>query len=142
MIRWYATGLVILLGSTLMPLSPALAHERKEVAGLSVLFGAEPEPALTEEVEWLRWRFQTSGTEQPFSDLEQAQATVTRAGKPFGPFEARAVRGQAGLLQTMHIFAEAGDYEVVLTFKKKGDPATHSIAFTYRIRDRAELRIP
>lgn len=72
----------------------------------------------------------------------QAQATVTRNRKPFGPFEARGVRGQAGLLQTMHIFAEAGEYDVVLTFKKKGDPQTHTIAFTYRIRDRKELRIP
>ena len=27
----------------------AMFHERKEVAGLAVVFGAEPEPALTEE---------------------------------------------------------------------------------------------
>ena len=37
--------------------STAAAHERKEVAGLMVLLWAEPEPALTEEVESLRWRF-------------------------------------------------------------------------------------
>ena len=41
--------------------SAAVAHERKEVAGLMVLFGAEPESALTEEVEFLRWRFHVSG---------------------------------------------------------------------------------
>ena len=28
------------------------AHERKEVAGLNVLFGAEPEPALTGEMQF------------------------------------------------------------------------------------------
>lgn len=142
MVRGNVVGLIVLLGLTLMPRGPALAHERKEIAGLSLLFGAEPEPALTEEVEWLRWRFQALGTEQPFSDVEQAQATITRNGKQFGPFEARVVRGQAGLLQTMHIFGEAGEYEVVLAFKKKGASETHAVAFTYRIRDRAELRIP
>ena len=46
---------VMFAGATvsLVP-STAVAHERKEVAGLMVLFGAEPEPALTEEVEFLR----------------------------------------------------------------------------------------
>ena len=34
-------------------------HERKEVAGLTVVFGAEPEPALTGELQYLRWRIQT-----------------------------------------------------------------------------------
>ena len=51
--------LVVMGIATVVSLVPstAVAHERKDVAGLTVLFGAEPEPALTEEVEFLRWRF-------------------------------------------------------------------------------------
>ena len=33
------------------------AHERKQVAGLEVVFGAEPEPALNGQLQFLRWRF-------------------------------------------------------------------------------------
>ena len=49
-------------------------HERKEIAGRVVVFGAEPEPALTEEVEWLRWRFRSLATNEPFTDIEEASA--------------------------------------------------------------------
>ena len=42
----------------------------------------------------------------------------------------------------MHIFTAAGEYETVLSFKKKGDPAKHTLAFTYRIWDRKDLSTP
>ena len=131
---------VIGLAVVLPPTSEA--HERKEVAGLSVLFGAEPEPALTEEVEWLRWRFTSLETDEPFTAIEEAQAIVRRDGQEYGPFELRGPRNEPGLHQSMHIFTAAGDYETVLSFKKKGNPTTHTLAFTYHIRDRKEFSIP
>ncbi len=67
---------------------------------------------------------------------------IRRDGKEFGPFEARTARREPGLVQTVHIFSAAGDYEVVLTFRKKGVTKVHSVAFSYRIRDRRELQIP
>ena len=134
-----ATGIVTFI--SLVP-ATAIAHERKEVAGLMVLFGAEPEPALTEEVEYLRWRFTSPESHEPFKDLEDVNAVIRRASREFGPFEARNARRDPGLLQTRHIFSEPGEFDVVLTFRKAGDPTVHSVAFTFSIRDRRSLTIP
>ena len=135
-------GLVaVIVGAVLLP-SIASAHERKEVAGLVVVFGAEPEPALTGEIENLVWRFQSKDSEEPFADLEEASAVITRDGKEHGPFSARQSRRDPGVLQTRHIFTAAGEYQVVLTFKKKGSPAVYTLAFTYRINDRRDIEIP
>lgn len=133
-------GLLAIAASAVLVPSAVLAHDRKEVAGLVVVFGAEPEPALTGERQWLRWRFRSG--EGPFSELQDATAVIRRDGKEFGPFEARTVRREPGSVQTVHIFSAPGEYEVELTFRKEGDPKVHSIAFTYRIRDRRELEIP
>ncbi len=133
--------LAVIVAAVLLP-SIASAHERKEVAGLVVVFGAEPEPALTGEVENLRWRFQSTDSEEPFGDLEEARAVIKRDGKEYGPFDARRARRDPGMLQTRHIFTAPGEYEVVLTFKKKGSPEVHTIAFAYRISDRRDLEIP
>ncbi len=122
--------------------SLAIAHERKEVAGMSVLFGAEPEPALTGRVQFLRWRFRTVDSEEPFSDLEDLAVVITRDGQDHGPFESRVFRRDPGLVQTQHIFTAPGEYVVVLSFRKSGSEETHSVAFTYRIRDRRDLEIP
>lgn len=129
-------GLVALLPTL------ALAHERKEVAGLMVIFGAEPEPALTGEVQQLVWRFRGLESSEPFTDIEELSAVITRDGAEYGPFTARMSRRDPGTVQTKHIFTVAGEYEVMLTFKKKDDPQTHSVSFTYRIGDRKELEIP
>lgn len=131
-------GLLALVACAVALPSTVLAHDRKEVAGLVVVFGAEPEPALTGERQWLRWRFRSG--EEPFSELQDATAVIRRDGKEFGPFEARTARREPGLVQTVHIFSAPGEYEVVLTFRKADE--VHSIAFTYRIRDRRELEIP
>ena len=48
-----------ILGATFAPDSALPVHDRKEVAGLAIVFGAEPEPALTEEIQFLRWRVTT-----------------------------------------------------------------------------------
>ena len=117
------------------------AHERKEVAGLNVLFGAEPEPALTGEMQFLRWRF-TSQDKTPFTDLEEIKATVKRDGKTHGPFTGRMTARDAGLVATQHIFTAAGDYEATLTFKKKGDATVHSVTFAFKIADRKTIEIP
>ncbi len=135
-------GLVaVVVAAVLLP-SIASAHERKEVAGLMVLFGAEPEPALTGQVESLVWRFQSKDSEEPFGDLEEASAVIRRDGTEYGPFDARRARRDPSRLQTRHIFTVPGEYEVVLTFKKKGSPEVHTIAFAYRIRDRRDIEIP
>ena len=119
-----------------------LPHERKEVAGLSVLFGAEPEPALTEEMQFLRWRINSLADREPYRDLEDAEVTIKRDGEEFGPFGVRGARGDPGLYQTQHIFKEAGEYESVLSFRKGEEEEVHSVSFMFTIRDRATLEIP
>jgi hypothetical protein len=118
------------------------AHETKEVAGLEVVFGAEPEPALNGQMQFLRWRFRSKETKQPFGDIEDLKAVVKRNGKDFGPFTPRMTPREPGVAATQHIFKEAGEYDATLTFKKKGEPTLHSVAFTFRIRDRKEFEIP
>ncbi|MDP2320132.1 MAG: hypothetical protein Q8O42_12445 [Acidobacteriota bacterium] len=117
------------------------AHERKEVAGLNVVFGAEPEPALTGEMQFLRWRF-TAQDKTPFADLEEIKATVKRDGKTHGPFTGRLTARDPGLVATQHIFTAAGEYETTLTFRKKGDATVHSVTFTFKIADRKTIEIP
>lgn len=118
------------------------AHETKEVAGLEVVFGAEPEPAVNGEMQFLRWRFRAKDSKQPFADLETLSAVVKRDGKSYGPFTGRMTAREPGVVATQHIFTNPGEYEAVLTFKKKGDATTHTVAFNFRIRDRKELEIP
>ncbi len=120
----------------------AMLHERKVVAGLSVLFGAEPEPALTEERQFLRWRVSSLDEGEPYEDLEDAEVTIKRNGEEFGPFEVRAARRDPGLYQTQHLFTRAGEYESVLSFRKGEQEEVHTVAFTFNIRDRATLEVP
>lgn len=117
------------------------AHERKEVAGLEVVFGAEPEPAVTGELQFLRWRF-LSKDKTPFGEIEGMSATVKRDGKTFGPFAGRMTAREPGLVATQHIFTSAGEYQATLTFKKKGDATVHSVTFPFKIADRKTLEIP
>ena len=133
-------GLMLGLAVVAMCVTVA-AHERKEVAGLNVLFGAEPEPALTGEMQFLRWRF-TSQDKTPFGDLDAITAIVKRNGKTFGPFTGRTTMREPGLVATQHIFTSAGDYEATLTFKKKGDATAYTITFPFKIADRKTLEIP
>ena len=51
-------------------------HERKEVAGLAVVFGAEPEPALTDEMQFLRWRVSSLSDEEPYTDFQDAEVVI------------------------------------------------------------------
>ncbi len=122
--------------------SITLVHERKEVAGLAVVFGAEPEPAVTEEMQSLRWRVSSLADEKPYADFQEARVLIKRDGEEFGPFTVRRVRRTPGLYQTRHIFTEAGEYESVLSFRKGEDEKVHTVDFTFRIRDRAAFKIP
>ena len=122
-------------------LATVTAHERKEVAGLEVVFGAEPEPALNGEKQFLRWRF-LSKDKTPFGDIEEMSATVKRGDKTFGPFTGRMTMREPGLVATQHIFTSAGEYEATLTFKKKGDATVHSVTFPFKIADRKTIEIP
>ncbi len=117
-------------------------HERKEVAGLAIVFGAEPEPALTEEMQFLRWRVSSLADQEPYTDLEDAEVTIKRNGTEFGPFGLRGVRGTPGQYQTQHLFTEAGEYESVLSFRKGEEAQVHTVDFTFNIRDRATMQIP
>ncbi len=139
-----AQVLGVLVGVTvIVVMSPtATAHETKEVAGMEVVFGAEPEPALNGQLQFLRWRFRSKETKQPFADLEALNATVKKDGKSYGPFTGRMSPREPGVVATQHIFTSAGEYEATLTFKKKGEAPTHSVVFSFRIRDRKELEIP
>ena len=133
----------LLFGLTVLVMCVTVrAHETKEVAGLEVVFGAEPEPAINGQMQFLRWRFRSKETKQPFADLEELKATVKRNGKDYGPFTGRVTPREPGVVATQHIFTSPGEYDATLTFKKKGDATIHSIAFTFRIRDRKELEIP
>jgi hypothetical protein len=127
------------IGATFLP---DILHERKEVAGLAVVFGAEPEPALTEEMQFLRWRVSTLDTEVPYAEFEDATVTITFEGREFGPFDVRGSRQEPGQYQTQHIFTEAGEYSSVLRFRKAGAVETHEVDFDFDIGDRASLTIP
>lgn len=117
-------------------------HERKEVAGLAVVFGAEPEPALTEEMQFLRWRIQTLSDEEAYTDLTDAEVVIEFDGEEYGPFSVRGSRRDPGQYQTRHIFTSAGEYRSVLSFKKGEEEEVHSVDFDFRIRERASLEIP
>jgi len=136
----------VLVGAMALAVAPygeaAPRHERKEVAGLAVVFGAEPEPALTDEMQFLRWRVSSLADEKPYEDFQDAKVTVKRNGQEYGPFNVRGVRRTPGQYQTQHIFTEAGDYESVLSFRKGEDQTVHTVDFSFQITDRASLEIP
>ena len=119
-----------------------MLHERKVVAGLAVVFGAEPEPALTEERQFLRWRVSSLADQEAYEHLEDTEVTIKRNGQEFGPFAVRGARRDPGLYQTQHLFTEAGEYESVLSFHKGEEEEVHTVAFMFNIRDRATLEIP
>lgn len=130
-----------LLGSAAPDLVPVV-HERKEVAGLAIVFGAEPEPALTEEIQFLRWRVSSLEDETPFEELSAAEVMISRDGVDLGTFEVRPVRRTPGQYQTRHIFTEAGEYDTVLSFKKGDELEVHAVDFAFNIGDRAEIELP
>lgn len=117
-------------------------HERKEVAGLAVVFGAEPEPALTDEMQFLRWRVSDLKSEEPYADFQGAKVTVRHGDNEYGPFDVRAVRRTPGSYQTQHIFTEAGDYSSVLRFRKGDDTTVHEVDFNFTIGDRSSMELP
>jgi len=134
-------GMAAILSAAVLPdLMPF--HERKEVAGLAIVFGAEPEPALTDEIQMLAWRVSSLASEEPYTELTEASVTVTRNGQSYGPFDLRPVRGTPGRYQTRHIFTEVGEYGTVMTFKKDENSEVHSVDFNFNINDRADLEIP
>ncbi len=135
-----AVGAVVTAAA--VPGSTTMFHETKEVAGLRVTFGAEPEPALTEEMQFLRWRIRSLADEEVYTDLQDAEAVIKRDGEEFGPFRVRGSRRNPGLYQTQHIFTVGGEYESVLSFRKGEDEKVHTVDFTFRIRERATLEIP
>lgn len=132
----------VIVTAATFPDSTVVFHERKEVAGLAVVFGAEPEPALTDEMQYLRWRVSSLADEEPYTDFEDAKVTIKRDGEEFGPFTVRHMRRNPGQYQTQHIFTAAGEYESVLSFRKGEDKEVHTVDFSFRIRDRATLEIP
>lgn len=116
-------------------------HERKEVAGLAIVFGAEPEPALTEEMQFLRWRVSSLESEEAYTELS-GEVVISFAGEEQATFPVRAMRGAPGSYQTRHIFTEPGEYETVLSFQKGDVEEVHTVDFNFTIRDRSTLELP
>lgn len=133
-------GVIVLAAAA--PDSGLFFHERKEVAGLAVVFGAEPEPAITEEMQFLRWRVSSLADQEPYTEFNGAQVRVTLNGEEFGPYDVRAVRRTPGQYQTRHIFTEAGEYQSVLSFRKGEEETVHTVDFDFTIRDRTDMEIP
>jgi len=141
---WSAAAIAIGLGVSLgaSDADSTFFHERKEVAGLAIVFGAEPEPAIHEEIQFLRWRVTSLGDDQPYAALTEAEVRITYDGEQFGPFPLRPVRGTPGQYETRHIFTRPAEYGTVLTFRKGDEPPVHSVDFAFTINDRATLEIP
>ena len=130
-----------ILGATFAPDPASPVHERTEVAGLAIVFGAEPEPALTEEVQFLRWRVTTLDGGASYTDLS-GKVEISFDGVVQGPFPVRGIRGIAGSYQSRHIFTEPGEYSTVLTFKKGEAEESNTVDFSFNINDRADLQLP
>jgi hypothetical protein len=116
-------------------------HERKEVAGLAIVFGAEPEPALTEEMQFLRWRVSSLETEDPYTEFS-GEVAITFDGQALGSFPIRGMRGSPGQYQTRHIFTAEGEYETLVSFKKGDAEEVHTVDFNFNIADRGDLELP
>ncbi len=120
----------------------AVAHESREIDGLNLVFGGEPEPMLTGEKQFLRWRLTELTTDEPVSDLIDMQVTVKIDGKEYGPFEVRESWENAGTYQTMHIFTWAGDGTATLTYKGTEKVKGFSESFQFSVRAREAISIP
>ena len=76
-----AMGTVITAAAT--PDGP-FPHERKEVAGLAIVFGAEPEPALTGEMQFLRWRVSVlPDRADVYTEMQGAEVKITHDGTEY-----------------------------------------------------------
>jgi hypothetical protein len=120
----------------------SFSHERREIAGMQVVFGGEPEPVLDGEICFLRWRFSDSKTEEPVGTLESLSATIRFDGKEFGPFEARGSRRDPGTYQTQHIFRKPGEGEVTLSFKKAASDEGLTLSLPFTVHSRKSIEIP
>lgn len=120
----------------------AFSHSRTNVDDISVLFGAEPEPMVDAERQYLVWRFTDANTKDPITDLEALEAVVTFAGKEAGTFTARGSSRDPGLYKTTHIFTMPGEGEVTLSFKRQGGDKTYTVTFSFTVGSRKEIEIP
>ena len=118
-----------------------LSHERREIDGMQVVFGGEPEPVLDGELQFLRWRLTELENKQPVTDLQEVQAKIRFDGKEFGPFEARSSRQDPGMYQTHHVFTKAGEGEATLTFKREGKNEPLSLTVPFRVVSRKSIEI-
>ena len=120
----------------------AFGHESREIAGMQVVFGGEPEPVLDGEICFLRWRFSDLKTEEPVAALEAVSAKIQFDGKEFGPFEARGSRRNPGTFQSQHIFTKPGEGEVTLSFKKAASDEVLTLTLPFTVRSRKSIEIP
>ncbi len=120
----------------------AFGHDRKNVDGISVLFGGEPEPMVNDERQFLRWKFTDVDTNELITDLEALEAVVTFAGEEAGTFTARGPRRDPGLYRTTHIFSIPGEGKVTLSFKREGNDKIYTVTFSFSVDSRKELEIP
>ena len=139
--RLFALGAVGSILAAAVPPDTALFHELEEVAGLAIVFGAEPEPALTEEMQFLRWRVSSLESEEPYVELS-GEVVISLDGAEQGTFAVGSMRGTPGSYQTRHIFTESGEYGAVLSFRKGEADEVHAVDFNFNINDRSTLELP
>ncbi len=120
----------------------AFGHETREIGGMQVVFGGEPEPVLDGEICFLTWRFSDLKTEEPVATLEDLSVTIQFDGKEFGPFYARGSRRNPGTYQTRHIFTTPGDGEVTLSFKKASSDEVLTLTLPFAVHSRKSIEIP
>lgn len=120
----------------------AFSHESREIGGMKVVFGGEPEPVLDAEICFLTWRFSDLKTEEPVATLEDVSAMIEFDGKEFGPFYARGSRRNPGTYQTRHIFTTPGDGDVTLSFKKAGSDEVLILTLPFAVQSRKSIEIP
>jgi len=135
-------ALIVLVTAAATFADPTVLHERKEVAGLAVVFGIEPEPAITQEMQFLRWRVSSLDDKEPYADFQDAKVVVSKDGEELGSFEVRGSRRDPGQYQTRHIFTAEGEYDSMLSFRKGEDEEVHSVDFKFNIADRSSLELP
>ena len=120
----------------------AFGHESREIGGMKVVFGGEPEPVLDGEICFLTWRFSDLKTEEPVATLEDLSAKIQFDGKEFGPFYARGSRRNPGTYQTRHIFTTPGDGDVTLSFKKAESDEVLTLTLPFAVQSRKSIEIP
>ncbi len=113
------------LALTLLPLAlvtPALAHERREVGKYTFVVGFLNEPAISDQVNGIDLRIANTETKQPVEGAEKTlKAEVTAGGRTM-EVKLRAVYNQPGRYAADFIPTRAGQYTFRFSGTVDGQP--------------------